>query len=295
MATNRELTPEELKKWLRDPRRRPAVMGVLNVTPDSFSDGGRFFDPAAAIAHGEALAAAGAAVIDIGGESTRPGSQPVPDEEQIRRVVPVVAALRKKVTSTLSIDTTRAAVAAAALDAGAGVVNDIFSGRDDPQLLPLVARRGVPIILMHIQGRPATMQVNPVYADVTQEVATFLRDRVSDAIAAGIAPDHILIDPGIGFGKTVAHNLELLRRLRELKQLGQPLVVGTSRKGFIEKITGEGAASGRPFGTAAAIAWAVANGADLLRVHDVGPMSQVVRMIEAIQIGAGADFPASPA
>ena len=265
-------------------------MGVLNVTPDSFSDGGRFFDPAAAVAHGEALAAAGAAVIDVGGESTRPGSHPVAADEQIRRVVPVIAALRKKVTSTLSIDTTRSTVAEAALDAGANVVNDIFAGLDDPQMLPLVARRGVPIVLMHMQGRPTTMQVNPTYADVTREVASSLRDRVSAAISAGIAPNQILIDPGIGFGKTVAHNLELLRRLAELKQLGRPLVVGTSRKGFIKKITGEDVASGRPFGTAASVAWAVANGADLLRVHDVGPMSQVVRMIEAIQTGAAADF-----
>jgi dihydropteroate synthase len=270
-------------------------MGVLNVTPDSFSDGGRFFPPDAAVAHGEALAAAGAAVIDIGGESTRPGSQPVPPDEQIRRVVPVVRALRKKVTSTISIDTTKAAVAEAALDAGADLVNDIFAGLDDPTMLPLVARRKVPVVLMHMQGRPATMQDNPTYHDVVEAVIAFHRERMRAAVDTGVDPDDILLDPGIGFGKKIEHNLQLLQRLRELTQLGRPLVLGVSRKGFIGKISGEGPSSGRPFGTAAAVAWCATNGADLLRVHDVGPMAQVVRVIEAIQTGAAPDFPRDPA
>jgi dihydropteroate synthase len=176
-------------------------------------------------------------------------------------------------------------VAEAALDAGANLVNDIFAGRDDAGLLPLVARRKVPLILMHMQGRPATMQANPTYSDVTAEVMAFLREQVAAAEAAGIDRTRLLIDPGIGFGKTVEHNLELLRRLGELKSLGLPIVIGTSRKGFIGKITGETAESGRVFGTAATVAWSVANGADLVRVHDVGPMAQVVRMIGAIQHG----------
>lgn len=267
-------------------------MGILNVTPDSFSDGGQFFDSAKAVAHGEEMAAAGAAVIDVGGESTRPGSQPVAAEEQIRRVVPVIGALRDRISTVLSIDTSSAAVAEAAMDAGAHIVNDVSAGRADPGLLPLVARRGGPIILMHMQGRPADMQINPTYDDVVAEVIAFLSERVQAAISAGVQADMILVDPGIGFGKTVEHNLELLRRLREFRSLGRPVVVGTSRKAFIGKLTGEDAASGRAFGTAATVAWSVTNRADLLRVHDVGPMSQVLRMIEAIQnSGKTPDFP----
>ena len=285
------MTPLQFKDWLLDARRRPLVMGVLNVTPDSFSDGGQFSDVSAAVAHGREMAAAGAAVIDVGGESTRPGSQLVPAEEQIRRVVPVIAALVDRAPAVISIDTSRAEVAAAALDAGAHLINDVFAGQDDPDLLPLAARRAVPIILMHMQGRPADMQVKPRYQNVTAEVFDFLRERIDAALAAGVDPSRILIDPGIGFGKTLEHNLVLLRELAQLKTLGRPVVVGTSRKQFIGKITGEELASGRLFGTAATISWAVANGADLLRVHDVGPMSQVVRMIEAIQTAGAADFP----
>jgi dihydropteroate synthase len=285
------VTPNRFENWLRNPERPPLVMGVLNVTPDSFSDGGRFFDGDAAVRHGKEMVAAGASVIDIGGESTRPGSQPVPPEEQVRRIVPVVRALAGGAPALLSIDTSRAAVAEAALDAGASLVNDIFAGRDDPELLPLVARQKVPFILMHMLGRPDTMQVNPVYSDVTAEVIAFLRERVAAAESVGIERHRLLIDPGIGFGKTAEHNLELLRRLSELKSIGLPLAVGTSRKAFIGKITGESAESGRVFGTAATVAWSVANGADLVRVHDVGPMAQVVRMIGAIQHGAALDFP----
>jgi dihydropteroate synthase len=266
-------------------------MGVLNVTPDSFSDGGRFSDVGAAVARAQAMAASGATVIDIGGESTRPGSQPVSSEEQIRRIVPVVQALSGRIPAILSIDTTSAAVVEAALDAGANLINDISAGRDDPALLSLVARREIPIILMHMQGTPATMHMHPTYGDVTSEVIQFLNERVTAASKAGIAPSSVLIDPGIGFGKTTEHNLELLRRLREFVSLGCPIVVGTSRKGFIGKITGEELASGRPFGTAATVAWSLINGVSLVRVHDVEPMSQVVRMIEAIQGVTGGIFP----
>jgi dihydropteroate synthase len=279
------MTPAEFNQWLRAPARRTLVMGVLNVTPDSFSDGGKFATTDAAIAHARALASEGADLIDIGGESTRPGSQPVPEDEQIRRVVPVLESVADKLPVTFSIDTSRAAVANAALDAGAAVVNDITAGRDDAGLLPLVARRRVPVVLMHMQGTPATMQLNPTYHDVIAEVSGFLEERILAAGAAGVAPENILLDPGLGFGKTLAHNLELLRRQSELKRLGQPLVIGTSRKKFIGTITGETEPGRRLIGTAASVAWSVANGADIVRVHDVGTMVQVVRMIRAIQSG----------
>jgi dihydropteroate synthase len=281
------MEPKQFLDWLLLPPagRQPLVMGVLNVTPDSFSDGGRFHGPDAARAGAEAMAAAGADLIDIGGESTRPGSLPVDADEQVRRVVPVVRAIRSVgLKLTLSVDTTRAGVAAAALDAGVDVVNDISAGRDDPALLPLLAARGVPVILMHMQGTPATMQQAPTYSDVTAEVSAFLRERVAAAVSAGLAEEHVLVDPGIGFGKTPEHNLQLLRDTARLagRLGGRPLVVGTSRKGFIGKITGETDPAGRQFGTAATVAWAVASGAAVVRVHDVGPMVAVVRMARAI-------------
>lgn len=260
-------------------------MGVLNVTPDSFSDGGRFQNIPTAVEQARTMAAAGADLIDIGGESSRPGSRPVDPDEQIRRVTPVIRALRSLGSGypiALSIDTTQAAVAAAALDAGADLVNDISAGRDDPALLPLIARRRVPIILMHMQGTPATMQLNPTYSDVIGEVVAFLGDRIRCAQSIGVDPADVLIDPGIGFGKTVEHNLELLRRIPELTALGRPVVIGTSRKGFIGKITGETEVAHRLFGTAATVAWSVAHGAGIVRVHDVEPMAKVVRMIQAI-------------
>jgi dihydropteroate synthase len=284
-------------------------MAVLNVTPDSFSDGGRFEGAGGverAADEALAMAAAGADLIDIGGESTRPGSLPVPEAEQIRRVVPVLGAVGKRLRSpqnpivvshpaaaqhssflplsiTFSVDTTRAAVAEAALDAGAHLVNDVSAGRDDPRMLPLIARRGVPAVLMHMQGTPATMQINPQYDDVAREVAAFLLERREAAKAAGVADARILLDPGFGFGKTTSHNLELLRRLGELTGLGRPLLVGVSRKAFTAKVTNATDLAGRLFGTAAAVAWAVAQGAAVIRAHDVAAMSQVVHMIEAIQ------------
>lgn len=256
-------------------------MGVLNATPDSFSDGGKYADPAAAVAHARALVQAGASLIDVGGESTRPGSEPVAADEQIRRVVPIIRQIAD-LAVTISIDTTQAAVAEAALDAGASVVNDISAGRDEEGMFPLIARRNVPVILMHMQGTPRTMQQAPRYDDVIAEVVQFLRERIVAAQSAGVVLQRILIDPGIGFGKQLAHNLALIRRQAELSALGRPVVIGTSRKSFIGKITNEPDPGNRLFGTAASVAWSIANRADIVRVHDVEPMMKVVATIQAI-------------
>jgi dihydropteroate synthase len=276
---------EEFTEWLVDPGRRCLVMGVLNVTPDSFSDGGRFYSPEAAREAAHRMCQQGADIIDIGGESTRPGSARVDAEEQKRRVLPVLGAMGGKLGALLSIDTTRAAVAEAALDAGAFIVNDISAGRDDPAMLPLVARTRTAIILMHMQGEPATMQANPRYANAVEDVKAFLRERLEAARAAGVSGQRVLLDPGIGFGKSLEHNLELLRQLGRLTELGRPLVVGTSRKGFIGRLTGESEPARRVMGTAASVGWCAANGAAMVRVHDVPEMANVVRVVRAIQTG----------
>jgi dihydropteroate synthase len=216
------------------------LMGVVNVTPDSFSDGGLYLDPEAAIAHGRELAAAGAEILDVGGESTRPGAETVPGEEELRRVIPVIQGLLAT-EGVISVDTSKAAVAAAALEAGAGIVNDVTALRGDPEMAALCADRGATVVLMHMRGEPRTMQDDPRYDDVVAEVKAFLAERVETATAAGVAEDRIWLDPGIGFGKTAAHNMELLRRLGELRELGRPLVVGTSRKSFIGKVDGSAA------------------------------------------------------
>lgn len=285
------MSPADFDAWLITPKpaRRPLVMGVLNVTPDSFSDGGKFASTEAAVEQARSMVSAGANLIDIGGESTRPGSQSVPAAQQIERVIPVLRAVAG-LPIVFSIDTTDSAVASAALDAGAVVINDISAGRNDPNMLPLAASRKVPVILMHMQGTPATMQDRPNYSDVMGEVIQFLRERIRAAEAAGLAGEKTLIDPGIGFGKTLDHNLSLMRQQRELLALGRPVVIGTSRKGFIGKITGETEPSKRLFGTAASVAWSITSGADIVRVHDVGPMTQVVRMMRAIIGGDTSDF-----
>jgi len=258
-------------------------MGILNVTPDSFSDGGRFDSTAAALAHAQELATAGADSIDIGGESTRPGSLPVPSDEQIRRILPVIRSIPGQIGNiVISVDTTRADVARAAFNAGAQMINDISAGRDDPAMLPLAAQHQLPIVLMHMQGTPQTMQANPVYLDVVAQVSAFLVERRNAAVTAGIAPSQILLDPGLGFGKTDAHNLALLREISRLAAIGQPLVIGASRKGFIGRITGESNVHSRVLGTAAVVGWCAANGAGILRVHDVGAMFKVVQMVRAI-------------
>ncbi|MGN6505989.1 MAG: dihydropteroate synthase [Tepidisphaeraceae bacterium] len=279
------MSPADFKAWLASERRAPLVMGVLNVTPDSFSDGGRFSEPASAIAHARQMIADGADLIDIGGESTRPGSERVPAEEQIRRVVPVIEQLRS-LGETLSIDTTRSPVAAAALDAGAHLVNDISAGTDDPGMAALMAKRGCPVVLMHMQGQPATMQDAPAYDDVVDDVRAHLQERLAAFVAAGVDARAILLDPGIGFGKLIHHNLSLLKHLAAFRELGRPLVLGVSRKGFLGRIgAGTGAGSSpadRAWPTAAAVGWCVAQGADIVRVHDVAEMAQVVRVVRAI-------------
>jgi dihydropteroate synthase len=259
---------------------RPKLMGVVNVTPDSFSDGGLYLDPEAAIAHGVELAEAGAAILDVGGESTRPGAEEVPVGEELRRVLPVIEGLAG-VGAEISVDTSKAAVAEAALDGGAEIVNDVTALRGDPQMAALCADRGATVILMHMAGSPRTMQDHPSYDDVVAEVRAFLADRLEVAIAAGVAEERIWLDPGIGFGKTAEHNLELLRRLPELGELGRPLVVGTSRKSFIGRVDGS-TADERLGGTIASSLLAAAAGARVLRVHDVAELGQALSVATAI-------------
>jgi dihydropteroate synthase len=255
------------------------LMGVVNVTPDSFSDGGRYLDADAAIAHGEELARDGAEILDIGGESTRPGAVEVDAGEELRRTEPVVAALAGR--AVVSIDTSKPAVAEAALDAGASIVNDVTALRRAPEMAALCADRGAGVVLMHMPGSPRTMQDNPSYGDVVDEIKAFLAERIEAAVAAGVEEERIWLDPGIGFGKTVEHNLELLQRLAELRGLGRPLVIGTSRKSFIGKIDGS-EVDERLGGSIASSVLAAAEGADVLRVHDVAETAQAMRVAEAI-------------
>jgi dihydropteroate synthase len=258
---------------------RTVVMGVVNVTPDSFSDGGAFDDTAAAIAHGGALIAEGADIVDVGGESTRPGAEPVPVKEEAARVLPVVRALAGAVT--VSVDTYKAEVAAAALDAGAEIVNDVSGGTLDPELLRVVARHRAYVILGHLRATPAQMQAHARYTDVVREVVRELAERFDAALAAGVAGTRVLVDPGLGFAKTGAHNLELLARLGELRALGCPVVVGASRKSFLGALTGR-AVDDREIATAAANAAAILNGASVVRVHDVRAQKDAVAVADAI-------------
>jgi dihydropteroate synthase len=259
------------------------LMGVVNVTPDSFSDGGLYLDPEVAIAHGKALAGEGAAILDVGGESTRPGAEPVAAEEEMRRVVPVVAALAG-VAEAISVDTSKAAVAEAALDAGAAIVNDVTALRGDPEMAALVADRGAGLVLMHMAGDPRTMQVDPTYGDVVAEVRDFLAARLEAAVAAGVDESRIWLDPGIGFGKTVVHNLELLRGIPALATLGRPILLGTSSKSFIGRTDGS-ETDDRLGGTIATSILAATAGAQILRVHDVREMSQALKLVSAVLDG----------
>jgi dihydropteroate synthase len=287
-------------------------MGIVNVTPDSFSDGGRFLDADAAVDHGLALVSQGAHILDVGGESTRPGAQPVDPEEELRRVVPVIERLARTDTGAqISVDTSKAVVARAALTAGAGLVNDVTALRGDPEMAEIVAAGGVECCLMHMLGEPRTMQADPRYEDVVDEVKAFLEERMAFAVRAGIAEERILLDPGIGFGKTVAHNLELLRRLDEIVALGQPVVIGTSRKSFLGRVHGssgvgksfpgrlpasedpaspiEGRAEGpadRLPGTIATNVMALERGATVFRVHDVAPVALALS-VAAATLGGG--------
>jgi dihydropteroate synthase len=256
----------------------PAVMGVINVTPDSFSDGGTYLHVEPAVTAAWGMLDAGAAIVDVGGESTRPGSEGVSVEEELARVEPVIADLDG---APVSIDTSKAAVAAAALDAGAEIVNDVTALRGDPEMAALCAERGCGVVLMHMLGTPRTMQDDPRYDDVVAEVKAFLAERLAAAVAAGVPEEGIWLDPGIGFGKTLAHNAELLRRLGELRELGRPLVVGTSRKSFIGRLDGSPAGE-RLGGTIASSLLAAANGAEVLRVHDVAAVRQALAVAAAI-------------
>lgn len=261
---------------------RPAlVMGILNVTPDSFSDGGCFLDPARAVARGEALAAEGAELIDIGGESTRPGAAPVDEAEELRRVIPVVRALAARTRAVISVDTRKPGVARAALDAGAGIINDIEAHRTDPELWKAVAAAGAGYVLMHMQGSPQTMQVDPQYGDVVAEVTGFFRERLERLEEAGVHREQVLLDPGIGFGKTLEHNLALIRGLGVISTLGRPILLGVSRKSFIGRLFG--AEPQQRLGASVACAlWAAGSGAGVFRVHDVVETVQALRMTEIL-------------
>jgi len=255
------------------------IMGVLNVTPDSFSDGGEWFGFEAAVAHGRELAGEGAAILDVGGESTRPGAASVAQEEELRRVVPVVEALSG--VAQISVDTSKLGVARAALDAGATYVNDVTAFRADPAMAGLVAERGCECCLMHMLGEPRTMQDDPRYDDVVDDVKAFLAERAAFAVQEGIAQERIAIDPGIGFGKTLEHNLELLRRLEEIAALGFEVVIGTSRKSFLGRLTGRGDPHERVAATLATTVLAVERGATVFRVHDVAETADALKVAAA--------------
>jgi len=261
----------------------PILMGILNVTPDSFSNGGLYLDPGRAVDHALSMIADGAKIIDIGGQSTRPEAKPVEPDEQIRRVTPVIKRLCQQTNIPISIDTSDALVARKALDAGASIVNDISALRFDAEMADLVAQSHSPIILMHMQGNPADMQRNPVYVDVVKEVMDFLAQRVDFAVSAGIDRKQIVIDPGIGFGKNLKHNLLLMKDLRKFGQLDLPLLVGPSRKSFIGNILGLERSEDRLMGTSAAVAWCTLADAQIIRVHDVKQMHQVVQTLLAIK------------
>jgi len=263
---------------------RPVVMGIVNVTPDSFSDGGLFLEADAAVEHGATLAAEGAGILDVGGESTRPGAEPVPEDEELRRVLPVVERLAAA-GHRISIDTTKPTVASRALDAGATIVNDVSAFRFAPEMADLVAERGAGCCLMHMLGEPRSMQEDPRYDEVVADVTAFLEERLAFAVERGVSEERIWLDPGIGFGKTAEHNLELLRRLEEIVAIGRPVVIGTSRKSFLGRLTGGKPAGERLPGTIATNVLALERGASIFRVHDVAPV------VDALQVAAATVSP----
>jgi len=269
--------------------RQTCIMGVVNVTPDSFSDGGKFYDSDAAVAQSEKLAAEGAAIIDIGGESTRPFSDPVPAEEEIRRVVPVIETLARRISVPISIDTTKAAVARQALEAGASIINDVSALRFDPELAAVAVEFEAPVILMHMLGEPKSMQVEPRYDNLVEEIREFLGNAVERARNLGIPRAKIIVDPGIGFGKTVAHNLLLIKHLQAFASLDAPILIGASRKSFIRKILKDAHAEDLPpelplveTGSQAAAAAAILNGAHIVRVHDVAGTAATAKILDAV-------------
>lgn len=270
---------------------RTLIMGIVNVTPDSFSDGGHFFDRQIAIDHAQKLIADGADILDIGGESTRPYSDPVSAEEELRRVLPVIEAISAHVAVPISIDTTKAEVARRAIAAGAAIINDVSALRIDPGLAEVAAETGVPVVLMHMKGTPKTMQDKPVYADLIGEIKSFLRKAIDDAVARGIDRRRIIVDPGIGFGKTVTHNLTLVHRLDAFSDLDVPVLIGPSRKAFIRKLLGGAGSEPLPplapevaIGTQAAVTASVLSGAHIVRVHDVAATRSTVTIADAIRV-----------
>jgi len=277
-----QFSDPRLARVFREIGQRTIVMGILNITPDSFSDGGRFVQTSAAVEYGQMMAEQGAHIIDVGGESTRPGAEPVDAAIEIDRVVPVIRELARSVDAAISVDTYKADVARAALDNGAHIVNDISAASFDSQMTAVLAERKCPAIFMHIQGTPRDMQLAPSYTDLMGEICAYLRMRIRAAVDAGVDERMLMIDPGFGFGKTVEHNLEILRRLKELRSIGRPLVIGTSRKSTIGKVLGDLPVEERLEGTAATVAISIACGADIIRVHDVKEMARVARMTDAV-------------
>ena len=263
--------------------RKTYIMGILNVTPDSFSDGGLHFDKTSAVDQGLRMVEAGADIIDIGGESTRPGSEPLAPEEELRRTIPVIESLSAKVGIPLSIDTYKAEVAASALDAGASIVNDISGLRFDPAMAGVVSAYKVPVVVMHIKGSPRNMQQSPVYEDLIPEILDYLSGSIGIALEAGVSEEKIIIDPGIGFGKTFDHNLEILHNLDRFALLGRPVLIGPSRKAFIGRILDNAPPQERIYGTAAAVAISIMKGANIIRAHDVREMAQVARVADAVK------------
>jgi dihydropteroate synthase len=275
-------SPWKIGNRMFDLSHRGMIMGILNVTPDSFTDGGEFFSTDKAVEHGLQMAAEGAQIIDVGGESTRPGAEPVSLKEELQRVIPVIERLRGKIDIMISIDTSKAKVAEAALEAGASLVNDVTGGRGDKEMMATVARREAGFVIMHMQGEPRTMQVAPQYVDVVSEVSDFFRQQYDRALKCGIAPMAMAFDPGIGFGKTLAHNLDLLRNLEGVRVDDRPIVVGVSRKSFLGKLTGSSNAGNRTAPTIALTSLLRARGANVFRVHDVKPNAEALRVVEAI-------------
>ena len=274
---------ESFQEWCLNPKRKPLVMGIVNVTPDSFSDGGKFFSPEVAISHASKLITQGADIIDIGGESTRPGAEQVSESEELKRVIPVIEKIRiDNPTILISIDTTKASVAKHAIEAGADIINDVSGFSFDNNMIGIVESFNIPVVIMHMKGNPQNMQLNPKYKDIVNEILDFFKMKIKIAIQSGINRSMIILDPGIGFGKTVEHNFELLSRLNEFNVLELPIMIGPSRKSFIG-ITLDLPPEDRVEGTAAAVSAGVMNGASIVRVHDVKSMKRVVRIIEKVR------------
>lgn len=274
---------ESFQDWCLNPKRETLVMGIVNVTPDSFSDGGKFFSPEVAIRHASKLITQGADIIDIGGESTRPGAEQVSESEELKRVIPVIEKIRTdNPTILISIDTTKASVAKHAVEAGADIINDVSGLSFDNNMIGIVESFNIPVVIMHMKGNPQNMQLNPKYKDIVNEILDFFKMKIKIAIQSGINRSMIILDPGIGFGKTVEHNFELLSRLNEFNVLELPIMIGPSRKSFIG-ITLDLPPEDRVEGTAAAVSAGVMNGASIVRVHDVKSMKRVVRIIEKVR------------